>query len=68
MDITGAVLFLAGSLLIMMSMIIIAAAIVAVNNIIYRFWKPLNWFRFIDYTTVVKTVERSEPTVEKPQK
>jgi hypothetical protein len=68
MDITASVLFLAGSLLIMASAIIIVAAIVAINNLIYRFWKPLNWFRFIDYATVVKTVERNEPTVEKPQK
>jgi len=68
MDITASVLFLAGSLLIMASVLIIAAAIVAINNLIYRFWKPLNWFRFFDYTTVVRTVERNEPTVEKPQK
>jgi predicted membrane protein len=68
MDVTAAVLFLAGSLLIMASIIIIAAAIIAINNLIYRFWKPLNWFRFFDYTTVVRTVERSEPTVDKTVK
>ena len=68
MDVTAAVLFLAGSLLIMASVIVIAAAIIAINNLIYRFWKPLNWFRFFDYTTVVRTVERSEPTVDKTVK
>lgn len=68
MDVTAAVLFLAGSLLIMASIIVIAAAIIAINNLIYRFWKPLNWFRFFDYTTVVRTVERSEPTVDKTVK
>lgn len=67
MDITGAVLFLSGSLLIMTSLVIIVAGIIAINNLIHRYWKPLNWMRFIDYTTVVKTTERTEPS-DKPGK
>jgi hypothetical protein len=44
MDMDQAAVFLAGSVLIMMGVIVIVAAVVAVNNIIHRYWKPIKIF------------------------
>jgi hypothetical protein len=43
MDMDQAAVFLAGSILTGIGFVVIVAAIVAVNNIIYKYWKPLNW-------------------------
>jgi hypothetical protein len=43
MDMDQAAVFLAGSILTALGFIVIIAGIVAINNIIYKYWKPLNW-------------------------
>jgi len=44
MNMDQATVFLAGSVLIAMGVIVIVAAVVAVNNIIHRYWKPIKIF------------------------
>ena len=44
MDMDQAAVFLAGSILIAIGFIVIVAAVVAVNNIISCYWKPVRIF------------------------
>jgi hypothetical protein len=44
MDMDQAAVFLAGSILTAMGGVVIVAAVVAVNNIIHRYWKPVRIF------------------------
>ena len=44
MDMDQAAVFLAGSILTAIGFIVIVAAVVAVNNIIHRYWKPVRIF------------------------
>lgn len=43
MDMDQAAVFLAGSILTGLGFIAIIASIVAVNNIISKYWKPVQW-------------------------
>jgi hypothetical protein len=45
MDIDNAANILAGSILTGLAILVAVILIVVVNNIIYRFWKPLGWFK-----------------------
>lgn len=38
-----AAVFLAGSILTALGFIVFVIAVVVINNIIYRWWKPLGW-------------------------
>jgi hypothetical protein len=44
MNMDSAAVFLAGSILTAMGFIVIVAAVVAVNNIMHRYWKPVRVF------------------------
>ena len=44
MDMDQAAVFLAGSILTALGFIVVVAAIVAVNNIISKYWKPVRIF------------------------
>ena len=44
MDMDQAAVFLAGSILTAIGGVVIVAAVVAVNNIIHRYWKPIKIF------------------------
>ena len=39
-----AAIWLAGSILVMLGLIIITAGIVAINNILHKYWKPVKIF------------------------
>lgn len=43
MDMDQSAVFLAGSILTALGFIVFVIAIVIVNNIIHRWWKPLGW-------------------------
>ena len=43
MDMDQAAVFLAGSILTALGFIVFVIAVVVINNIIYRWWKPLGW-------------------------
>jgi uncharacterized protein (DUF58 family) len=44
MDMDQAAVFLAGSILTALGFIVVVAAIVVVNNIIHKYWKPVRVF------------------------
>ena len=49
MNITQAANFFTGSILIMLGFVVIIVGIVAINNLLHRFWKPVHMFKFLDY-------------------
>jgi len=61
--------FFAGSILVTMGTVVIAAGIILINNLIYKHWKPVTWFKY-QYKPVYfdpKTGEqmvKEEPTIE----
>lgn len=44
MDMDQAAVFLAGSILTMLGFIIVIAGLIVINNILYKFWKPVKIF------------------------
>ena len=44
MDMDQAAVFLAGSVLTMMGFVVIVIGVVAINNVIHRYWKPVKIF------------------------
>jgi hypothetical protein len=45
MDMDQAAVFLAGSILTAIGFVVVVVGLVVVNNIIYKYWKPLGWFK-----------------------
>ena len=61
MDMDQAAVFLAGSILTALGFVVFVIAIVIVNNIIHRWWKPLGWtFGWISLPTRFATTEELE--------
>jgi hypothetical protein len=44
MDMDQAAVFLAGSILTMLGFIVVIAGVVVINNIIHKYWKPVQFF------------------------
>ena len=47
MDVNQAAVFLAGSILTGLGFIVVAGVILIVNNLFSKFWKPIEWERFL---------------------
>jgi len=61
MDMDQSAVFLAGSILAALGFIVFVIAIVIVNNIIHRWWKPLGWnFGILSAPTRFATPEELE--------
>ena len=43
MDMDQAAVFLAGSILTMLGFVVVVIGIVIINNILHKYWKPINW-------------------------
>ena len=61
MDMDQAAVFLAGSILTMLGFIVVAAGIIAINNLLHKFWKPITWMRIQDQPMYVTRQELTEP-------
>lgn len=66
MDIDAAATFLAGSVLAGLGCTVIVITILVINNLLFKYWKPLDWglmpsYRFVEdpQPTINKTVEPS---------
>jgi hypothetical protein len=46
MDMDQAAVFLAGSILTMLGFIVVVIGIVAINNILHKYWKPVAWIKY----------------------
>jgi len=72
MDMDQAAVFLAGSILIALGFIVIIATVVAINNLLYMYWKPVRIFTLdswnlnppIRYATA-EELEKNDPAMEK---
>lgn len=66
MDIQAAGNFLGASLLFGAGFAFIGIVIIFLNNIIYKFWKPLNWFKFLNFNdqSQVQKKEMKEPVLD----
>ena len=60
--------FLSGSILIMLGLIVVFIGMVVVNNIIYKYWKPVKLWQFHDYPpsrfATAEEVQKMEPVIE----
>ena len=67
MDMTQAATFLGASILLMLGVIIVIIGIVIINNIIHKYWKPVNiftpdsWKAFNPPPVYQPELERLEP-------
>jgi hypothetical protein len=68
MDIQTAGNFLGASLLFGVGIAFIGVVIVFLNNIISKYWKPLNWFKFMNFVDEKQypRMEVKEPTLGDP--
>jgi hypothetical protein len=41
--------FLGATILFGLGIAVIGVVVIFLNNIIHKFWKPLNWFKFLDF-------------------
>lgn len=66
MDIQAAGNFLGASLLFGAGFAFIGIVVIFLNNIIYKFWKPLNWFKFLQFNeqSQVQKKDMKEPVLE----
>jgi|TARA_R110000868_G_scaffold265725_2_gene524653 hypothetical protein len=61
--------FFAGSVLFTLSVIVIIAGIIAINNLMHRYWKPVTWFKYdyrpvyFDPDTGEQLTKHEEPTL-----
>jgi len=61
--------FFAGSVLFTLSVIVIIAGIIAINNLMHRYWKPVTWFKYdyrpvyFDPDTGEQLAKHEEPTL-----
>lgn len=59
-----AAVFLAGSILTMMGFIVIVVALVIINNIFHRYWKPVKIWKFETYPPQYLN---QEPMIDQPK-
>lgn len=70
MDMDQASVFLAGSILTGLGFIVIAIAVLVINNLAAKYWKPIKWIRYedvpypkyVEEPTVANTAPTSTPT------
>jgi len=60
MDMDQAAVFLAGSILTGLGMIIVAATIVAINNVVAKYWKPVRIFTADSWASTPRYVTLEE--------
>lgn len=61
MDMDIAATVLAGSILTGLALVIAVITIVAINNIIHKYWKPIQWLKIIDYPATYSSNEIGHP-------
>jgi hypothetical protein len=49
MDMDQAAVWLAGSILFALGAVVIVAGVVVINNIMHKYWKPVQFFKWLDH-------------------
>jgi hypothetical protein len=65
MDMNQAAVWLAGSILTMLGFIVVVAGIIAINNMLHKYWKPVKFFTFTEYPP---QFVQTTPTLDKETK
>ena len=69
MDIEAGSIFLTMSILMTLGFVVIGLGIVFLNNIFVKYWKPMTWFKFVEYPpSGVPRYEEATPEEVKKQK
>jgi hypothetical protein len=63
MDMDTAATVLAGSILTGLSLIIAVCTIIVINNLLHKYWKPIQWMRMQDHPFYTQS-EPVEPIIE----
>jgi hypothetical protein len=61
MDMDQSAVFLAGSILTALGFVVVIAAMVVVNNILHRYWKPVRIFTADSWTAINPPVRYATP-------
>jgi hypothetical protein len=61
MDMDQAAVFLAGSILTALGFLVVIAAIIIVNNILHKYWKPVRIFTTDSWTAMNPPVRYATP-------
>ena len=67
MDMDQAAVFLAGSILTALGFLVIIGAVVIVNNILHKYWKPVKIFSPDSWKGFNPPMSYNEPTMEKKE-
>jgi hypothetical protein len=65
MDMTQAAVFLSGSILTMLGFVVVVIGIIAINNLLHKYWKPVKLFTFTEYPPQYM---QTTPTLDKETK
>jgi hypothetical protein len=64
MDMDQAAVFLAGSILTALGFIVVIGAMVVINNLLHKFWKPVRIFSADSWHINPPVYDREEPKIE----
>ena len=69
MDVETGSIFLTMSILLTLGFVVIGLGIVFLNNVFVRYWKPMTWFKFVEYPpgTGPRYEEATPEEVNKPR-
>ena len=60
MDMDQAAVFLAGSILTMLGFVVVVAGVLAINNLLHKYWKPVTFFKWADHYTPQRFASEEE--------
>lgn len=60
MDMDQSAVFLAGSILTMLGFIVVVAGILAINNLLHKYWKPVTLLKWQDHYTPQRFASEEE--------
>jgi len=60
MDMDQAAVWLAGSILFALGAVVIVAGVVVINNIMHKYWKPVQFFKWLDHPPAARFMTDEE--------
>ena len=63
MTVEQASTFFTASILTMLGLVVIVGGVVAINNLFHKYWKPVKFFKFLEYPPQYQQYDQTEPTI-----
>lgn len=63
MTVEQASTFFTTSILVMMGLVVIFGGVVTINNLLHKYWKPVRFFKFLEYPPQYQQYDQMEPTI-----